>query len=410
MIRAINIDWLEIYCLEPYNEPHNVEYFKKLGYQVNVREYGTPVYKEMFTILQDGKDWIEVRREPHSKKGEGGFLDPLSTHIKLCNEFCYGDHPIDELRAFLVACNYTYKSISRIDICLDFNVFDSGIEVKDFVKDYVNGKYSKINQSKLNIHGEDCWRFREWNSLKWGSASSPFSTKLYNKSKELREVKDKDYIRQCWLDAGLDLSKDVWRIEFSTSSQAQTRKSKEDSRTFKLHLTMFDDRSKLLTRFFELYEKYFDFREVVTYVDDDGKVRCKRKDRCPRVKLLQYNAADVIYTPSRNITVKRRPERTYKILINKLEKLVNEKGTEREYKEAFLTLIAYLIYKMRCEIREVKVKTEEEVFQLHNYIYYLSRYEQKMKEEHKEQQEKDLMLRLMKKYGYSTDRPLDCPF
>ena len=177
-----------------------------------------------------------------------------------------------------------------------------------------------------------------------------------------------------------------------------------------MHLTMFDDRSKLLTRFFELYEKYFDFREVVTFVDDNGKLRCKRKDRCPRVYLLQYNTADVIYTPSRNITVKRRPERTYKILINKLEKLVNEKGTEREYKEAFLTLIAYLIYKMRCEIREVKVKSEEEVFQLHNYIYYLSRYEQKMKEEHKEQLEKDLMLRLMKKYGYSTDRPLDCPF
>ena len=75
-----------------------------------------------------------------------------------------------------------------------------------------------------------------------------------------------------------------------------------------------------------------------------------------------------------------------------------------------MTLIAYLIYKMRCEIREVKVKSEEEVFQLHNYVYYLSKYEQKMKEEHKEQQEKDLMLRLMKKYGYSTDRPLDCPF
>lgn len=410
MIRAINIDWLEVYCLEPQNDPHTAKWFEDNGYKIKVRDYGTPVYKEMFTIFQGEKEWIEVRRNPYSRKGEGGFLDPLSTHIKLCNEFCYTDSPIGELRAFLLACNYTFKSISRIDICMDFNEFDGGIQVKPFIQDYIEGKYSKLNQSRVNLHGEDFWRFREWNSLKWGSTSSPFSTKLYNKSKELREVKDKDYIRQCWLDAGLDLSRDVWRIEFSTSSQAQTRKSKEDKKAFKLHLLMFDDRNKLLMRFFELYEKYFDFREVITSVDENGKVHCKRKDRCPRLALIKYNPEDVAYTPSRNITVKKRPERTYKILINKLEKLVNEKGIEREYKEAFRILIAFLIYKMRCEIKQVRISEEESIFKLRHYIHVESVNEMEWKKAQLEEREKQLMLHLMTKYGYCLGTETDLPF
>lgn len=40
-------------------------------------------------------------------------------------------------------------------------------------------------------------------------------TYLYNKSQELREVKDKPYIREVWEKNGLDVSKDVWRLEVS---------------------------------------------------------------------------------------------------------------------------------------------------------------------------------------------------
>lgn len=410
MVRAINIDWLEVYCLEPASQPHTPEYFESLGYKVRLRDYGTPVYRQMFTILQDNKDWIEIRRDPYSKKGEGGFLEPTSTHIKLCNEFCYTDNPINEVRAFLLASDYTYKGISRIDICMDFNDFDSDISVRDFISRYVNGEYSKLNQAKLNMHGEDCWRFRDWSSLKWGSASSPYSTKLYNKSKELREVKDKLYIKQAWLDAGIDISKDVWRIEFSTSSQAQTRESKREKNTFKLHLAHFDDRAKLLQRFFELYEKYFDFRQVVVKVDENGKEKCVRKDRCPRITLLQYNPSDIAYTPKRNKTARQRPERTYKILINKLESLVNKNKVPREYKEAFRTLITFLIIHLSYEVREVKIKQEEEIFKLESYKRKLQEEELLMMKENAEQRERDLLKRLMLKYGYSINFDPNLPF
>ena len=33
-MRIINIDWLEIYCIEPNDEPRNAEFFKTQGYEV----------------------------------------------------------------------------------------------------------------------------------------------------------------------------------------------------------------------------------------------------------------------------------------------------------------------------------------------------------------------------------------
>lgn len=408
--RAINLDWLELYCLESGLQPMTASFFESLGYKVNKRDYGTPIYREMFTILKDGKDWIEVRRDPYSKKGEGGFLHPLSCHIRMANEFLYTDSPIDEMRAFLIAHDFKYKSISRIDICMDFNEFDESLKVKDFIQKYVEGNISKINQSRLQLHGEDNWTKRTWNSFKWGAPTSAFSTKLYNKSMELRQGKDKPYIKQAWLDAGLNIAKDVWRIEFSTSSQAQTRVSKRENEAFRLHITHYDNRHKLLMRFAELYEKYFDFRLVEKIKQEDGSYKLKRKDRCKRPTLLNLQAIDVEYKPSRNMTVKARPDRVYKILINKLQNIIDDETLEREYKDAFRTLVYYLSYKCNFEIKQVKIKETEELLKLEPYKQYLSKLEQELMWNAREEREKNLCLYLMKKYHPTVLIRDDLPF
>lgn len=410
MIRAINIDWLELYCLEPIDSPRTPEYFQSCGYKVKVREYGTPVYRQMFTIFKEDKEWIEIRRDPYSKKGEGGFLEPTSTHIKLCNEFCYTDNPIDELRAFLIASDYTYKAISRIDICMDFNNFEGDISINEFIQKYMAGEISKINQSNLCCHGKDQWAKRIINSLKWGAASSPFSTKLYNKSQELRECKDKLWIKQAWLDAGLDLSRDVWRIEFSTSSQAQTREAKKTKKAFKLHIVHFDSRDKLLMRFFELYEKYFDFRIIEKTINEDGTIKMKRKDRCKRPTLLYFSALDIAYKPTRNKTARQRPERTYKILINKLKEIAESKYVEREYKEAFRILISYLTFKLSYQIQEIKITEHEELFKMQAYAYRMGQLELENMKEAAKEKELLLLQHLMTKYGYNVNYDPELPF
>ena len=52
-IKCINLDWLSVYCLEPKGCVMNAAYYKKLGWNVEEREYGTPQYREKFTLMNE---------------------------------------------------------------------------------------------------------------------------------------------------------------------------------------------------------------------------------------------------------------------------------------------------------------------------------------------------------------------
>ena len=51
-LRCINIDWLEVYCIEPMKLDAN--YYRALRYRVVQRDYGTPMYAEMFGLQWQG--------------------------------------------------------------------------------------------------------------------------------------------------------------------------------------------------------------------------------------------------------------------------------------------------------------------------------------------------------------------
>ena len=68
MYRCVNIDWLEVFCLEDVSCNHDAQFFRDHGFVVKSREYGAPQYAEMFTIESKGYDFIEIRRNPYSKK------------------------------------------------------------------------------------------------------------------------------------------------------------------------------------------------------------------------------------------------------------------------------------------------------------------------------------------------------
>ena len=177
-LRCVNIDWLEVYVLESNDEyPCNADYFRRKGYFVKEREYGTRVYKEMFEIQDEmNNPLIEIRRNPASGQSDFNGLLPQSSHIRLPNWMLYQGNPIDYLRQFLLRHNYIFKRIYRIDICYDFEYFDSGDQPARFARRYLQGTYRKINQSHLTAHGFDSWTGTNYNSLSWGAPSSMVST------------------------------------------------------------------------------------------------------------------------------------------------------------------------------------------------------------------------------------------
>lgn len=338
MKRCVNLDWLNVAFLEPTKTPLTFDFFKRQGLEITAREYGTPVFAEVYHIKQHGKPFLEIRRNPYSKKGHGGIFDPRLCQIRLDNMACYLKSPVDELRKFVLAFGYEYLGISRVDICLDFNLFDSGLDPKNFILRYMRAEISKINQCNIAAHGKDNWSGREFNSLKWGSEKSLITTKLYNKTIELQQNKDKPYIRAAWADAGLDLTKPVWRIEFSIRAEGRHIVS-TDGEFFELGLNTIDQRTRLWTLFAGLSKKYFHFKKV-EYNGD----KPKRKDRCKDVSLFRYTADIPVYQPTR-IVQKLAADRTDKILIRRLLKyrkeLVWQSGA---YYDAITKTIGYMTF------------------------------------------------------------------
>ena len=323
--RCVNIDWLEVYVLESKDRfPCNADYYRKQGYLVRERPYGTRVYKEMFEIVDEmNNPLIEIRRNPAAGESDFNGLSEFSSHIRLPNWMLYQGRPIDFLRDFLLKNDYIFKRIYRIDICYDFERFDSGDRPDKFARRYLQGVYRKINQCHLTAHGFDSWNGCNYNSLSWGSPSSMVSTKLYNKTLELKQAKnDKPWIKTAWMindlidnpcsmtkrdTKGNLYSPEIWRVEFSMKSEAdgwivwemQNRK-KVHKQVMPHRLDMFDSPDKIWRRFQNLAYHYFHFKHV-EYLGDgkilevsqgrlvhsDVELKPQRKDRCAD-KVLFY--------------------------------------------------------------------------------------------------------------------------
>ena len=326
-MRCVNIDWLEVYCEESNDEyPCNADYFTRRGYVVREREYGTRVYEEMFYILdRNGNDMFEVRRNP--KSGDSSFvgLSPQSTHIRLCNWVCYQSNCVQLLRDFLVRHNYIFHRIYRIDVCYDFERFDSGDKPERVARRIVEKTYLKMNQTKIHAIGDDNWGGYAWETLSWGSLTSMVSTKLYNKTKELAATGNKKpYILTQWMMAGLidnpvtqvkynkdgsQYKPDIWRVEFSIKSKADSWLILEDisgkrvkKKAVPHSLSLFDSQDKLWQRFQDLAYHYFRFK-VKTYkkqkrgvagfalgqIESNHDPELQRKDRMPEKVLFHYD-------------------------------------------------------------------------------------------------------------------------
>lgn len=372
--RCINIDWLEVYCLEP--EIHDANYFRAVGYDVESRDYGTPLYAQMFTIFQEGWPYIEIRRAPHSPKEEkgGGILAHNACHIRLHNRTCYFPNCVNLLRSFLVAHGYEFVAISRVDICCDFNRFDNCMSPANFVQRWFRAEISKLYQGRFSAHGTDKWSEREVNSIKWGRPTSAITTKLYNKSMELREVGDKFYIRDAWVAAGLDEKSDVWRVEFSINSQAkvlrlrkpanqeiaeQTREQEQEIR-FRT-LSRFDTPSRLLETFGALSSHYFHFK----WVERTEKGKLKEKRHCQSIPLFKIVPRDTNYVITK-VTLDRALNRTERILVGKLIDLMRDFVISYRQREIIYTLLEYLQRKHRVNIAEkLSARDWREVQSLH---------------------------------------------
>lgn len=389
-IKCINLDWLSVYCLEPKGCAMNAAYFKALGWTVEEREYGTPQYREKFTLMNGRHPFLEIERNPYSLKQNGGIFEPESCHIRLANRTLYQPQPVQQLTNFIIKYGYEYKGISRVDVCCDLTIFDNGMKPQDLANKYIKDKIWKVHQSHIAPNtddGDDTWRIpihlgahgretktgRTWNSLKWGSPKSALSTKLYNKTLELETNTGKFYIKDAWVKCRLcDLQKvtyeyrnpktketeirskqvcvvpgtavdqeipiegakkiDVWRVEFSMNSEGRKWIDLGDNHVVDLSLNAFDNLDSLAATFFTCSEWLFCF--IYAKWITKGPTRMKeRTNRCKKLQLFNTKFLHSHYKPRRQ-TETEDPSRTEKIMMHRLINKSKDKNLSEEYREA----------------------------------------------------------------------------
>ena len=389
-VKCINLDWLSVYCLEPKGVVMNAAYYKNLGWSVEEREYGTPQYREKFTLMNGRHPFLEIERNPYSLKQNGGIFEPESCHIRLANRTLYQPNPVQQLTNFIIKYGYEYKGISRVDVCCDLTIFDNGMKPQDLANKYIKDKIWKVHQSHIAPNtddGDDTWRIpihlgahgretktgRTWNSLKWGSPKSALSTKLYNKTLELETNTGKFYIKDAWVKSGLcELQKvryeyrnpktkeieirsklitvapgtainqeipienakkiDVWRVEFSMNSEGRKWIDLGDNHIVDLSLNAFDNLDSLAATFFTCSEWLFCF--IYAKWITKGATRLKeRTNRCKKLQLFNTKFLHSHYKPQRQ-TEMEDPSRTEKIMMYRLIAKSKDKNLSEAYREA----------------------------------------------------------------------------
>lgn len=244
-MKAISIDWL---TLNLRGEPKN-------RFNVNFEQlnYGTRQFMKLYRF-----SYYDVLIGTLSTCPYLQSLPKDYCQLKVENHLLYQE---DSYMLLINALNNAFLKIvdvSRIDICCDFNCFSNGLSPQDFLKRFAANKYYTMSKCKFTLFGEKRTD-NEFSYLSIGSKSSAIKTILYNKSKEMREVKHKDWIQEHWNINNIDSSRDVWRLEFSIKHDFGSLVDKSDGSEVKASLDWLKRGFDLKQVFSALYSRYFRF-------------------------------------------------------------------------------------------------------------------------------------------------------
>lgn len=361
----ISCDWLQLYLHKTSDFNPCVE--NLFGYHFQDVGHGSKVFKNIYNVIEPTGELLgNISLNPYSSK------IPVSAVIfKAENNVLYSNDYIERIFSFIAACGLRYRGITRIDIAYDSNELYGGLKHETLVKKYRANEYLKIGANEYFMHCkagyhlsidkrgkksitnkdpkqkekgkegsservENVQHFEEHktNSITWGSRSSDIQVQLYDKSKELREVKMKHYIVDSWKQAGLDTERPVYRIEIRIVNEGKHIKNLKTGERFTLSMNDLITQEMLEQLFHDYARKVFRFfhrRDI------------KKIQQMKEVKIFSLTNQTII-RPMRQ-TRKKDYTRMHKVMINWLDKNIAENARQdncitrelEKVKEYFLT-------------------------------------------------------------------------
>ena len=320
---CISIDWLQTYCLGNeiqegiYEVENHTNGLPAYTFDVRLQNTETAQFKRLLEVRYKNLIVATIQQCPRTS-----VINQRATLLKLSNRILYSKIYIELLYQLQSALGLTYKGITRVDVCYDCNYYRAHRSVPRFIQTFLSRPLSK----KGSIYRRGSSKFAAWGSksstsdtkitsIRFGSEKSRTGAYIYDKTIELREVKDKPWIREMWKENGLVNTEDkhVWRSEISIKSEATAILNMNTGELFRLSPNYLEHYSNIQSLFHIYARKVFDFRTYTTSA---------KKSKFERMSLFEQNCevtCKPYYMPTSADT-----GRMEKICYNKLQKLSRE--------------------------------------------------------------------------------------
>ena len=305
MISCLNIDWLSFFgsCEEVVHGAL---------YERCPRPFGTKIFADVIDYKKDGEVWFTVTKNPRS-----AMLSDSLAIVKVANFVLYRSDKFDVIKNGLKDIGFKIKGFSRLDLCLDFNYFANGYDGHTLISQFIKSNLLRNGRGKFSVQGVQKFECN-FEYLKFGGGNSEVKAYLYNKTKEMQDVKDKPYIREQWEIAGLKQDVHVYRLEFSVNSDAVKNIQNTETGTAILSVSAIENSANLSDIYYCLYDRFFDFRK---------NNRTKNKSRMERVDLIKREEIKVFYNAKKYSKESGRME---KILMHNMYVYVSKYGDGEE--------------------------------------------------------------------------------
>lgn len=310
---CIAIDWLEVCC---YGAPlRNMELsIDGRKYYVTREERSTALFRDFFVVTHKNLEYAYIRQNPRLSR-----IKKSTSCVKLNNRVLYHEGCIDFLLKLLKALHLRYHGITRLDLAYDCNKFFDGRNPHRFIRDFVNKPMSEkggmylAGSKEYTLHGrKSISNDGQMNYIQFGGKSSTQKGYIYNKSLELKEVKDKPWIRDMWERNGLknDDKNPVWRAEISIRSESKDLLNLETGQLFALAPNYINCYENIKKVFHFFAARVFDFR-----------INQGQKNRRHFPRLVLFDKGVEITCLPRRVSNKCDSGRSEKMCKNKLQSL-----------------------------------------------------------------------------------------
>lgn len=280
MMYALNIDWLAVYCRfrpdadatdvasapgndvrwEPV-ETKEANLLSAYPWRYRLAPYGTRQFSRLHFVSMPNPeggwdDFAEVQSVPYS-----GILRRDSIIVRFVNRALYLPDFWELMHRFLSDNHFVFQSISRIDICADFNDF-AYIAPLALIEGFAAKKYRHVGRGVGALYFNHGVVQKEYGvrytGMSFGTHSSDARVYLYNKSFELLTQGDKPWIRDTWTAIGLDVQ-NVWRLEISIKSAGTKFRCKQTGKEVTIDTDSAADLAELAKIYHSFVAKLFAF-------------------------------------------------------------------------------------------------------------------------------------------------------